>query len=352
MKFRIALVVFSCLLSVLTGALLYKGSAQAGGEAAGKKKALIGFSLDTLKEARWQRDKDYFTSRVKELGADVLVQAANSDDTRQMMDVEALISRGVNVLVIAPHNGKAMSKAVKLAHNAGIPVIAYDRLIMDSDVDLYVTFDGFLVGQLQAKYLVGELLKNKPKARVVRIYGSKNDHNAFLFKEGQDDVLAPYIKDGRIEVVHEDWADDWSPENAKKILTSAITRSGRDIDGVLASNDGTAGGAIQALTEEGLAGKVVVTGQDAELIACQRVIGGTQAMTVYKPIKKLAGAAAEAAVNMASGKPVIASSVVDNGKKKVPSVLIDSVVVTKENMDGTVVAEDFHSKRDIYGEGK
>ena len=140
----------------------------------------------------------------------------------------------------------------------------------------------------------------------MRIYGAKTDNNALLFKQGQDNVLEPYIERGDIEVVHEDWAEDWKPENAKRIVNAAITAHGARFDAVLASNDGTAGGAIQALLEEGLAGKVLVTGQDAELVACQRIVDGTQAMTIYKPLQTLAQGAAELAVRMASGKAVVA----------------------------------------------
>ncbi|HYQ15410.1 MAG TPA: substrate-binding domain-containing protein, partial [Polyangiaceae bacterium] len=239
-----------------------------------------------------------FVKRVKELGGDVIDLSANSDDAAQIGDVEKLITNKVDVLMIVPHDGKAMAKAVGMAHQAGIPVIAYDRMITDSDLDLYVSFDNVKVGEMQAKYLVDHL-PTPGKGKIVRIYGSKTDNNAFLFKQGQDNVLKPLIERGDITVVHEDWADDWKPENAKRIMNAAITAKGTDFDGVLASNDGTAGGVVQALSEEGLAGKKLVTGQDAELVACQRIVNGTQSMTIYKPLKSLATSAAELAVKVA-----------------------------------------------------
>ncbi|MBI5244323.1 MAG: substrate-binding domain-containing protein [Elusimicrobia bacterium] len=346
MKARIALVVLSCLLSAATGVLLSKGSGAAP-EARGRGRPLIGLSMDTLKEERWQKDRDLFLKRAQELGADVLVQAANSDDTRQIQDVEALLSRKVDVLVVVPHNGGAMAKAVRLAHEAGIPVISYDRLITDSELDLYVSFDNVKVGETQARYLV-EQFRGRGRRRIVRIYGAKTDNNAFLVKQGQDNVLKPYIEKGEIAVVHEDWAENWKPENAKKIVNAAITKGGSNFDAVLSANDGTAGGAIQALSEEGLAGRIIVIGQDAELAACQRIAAGAQAMTVYKPLKSLAGKAAEAAVRMASGRSVVASSEVDNGKLKVPSILLEVVAVTKENMLSTVVKDGLHSYDDVY----
>src|SRR6266404_6926045 len=304
MKFRVFLVVTSCVVSLITGFVLSRGGPSTKGVKT-RAKTLIGLSMDTLKEERWQGDRDLFVARARELGAEVLVQSANSDDTRQIGDVQALISRRVDVLVIVPHNGGAMAKAVNMAHDAGIPVFVYDRLTTDCDLDLYMTFDNVKVGELQAQFLVDHLPKDGQK-KIVRIYGAKTDHNALLFKQGQDNLLSPLISRGEFEVVHEDWTQDWKPENAKKIANSAITKAGPNFDAILASNDGTAGGAIQALSEEGLAGKIFVTGQDAELSACQRIVNGTQAMTIYKPLSQLAKQAAEAATNMAKSKPIFA----------------------------------------------
>jgi D-xylose transport system substrate-binding protein len=342
---RILLVVASLVASVLIGmALSSRGPATAGPDDDG---IVIGLSLDTLKEARWQADRDMFVKRAEELGARVLVLAANSDDTVQIGDVEKLITNKVDVLVIVPHDGTAMAKGVRLAHEAGIPVIAYDRIIRDSDLDLYVSFDNERVGELQARYLV-EHLPTPGKGRIVRIYGAKTDNNAAQFKRGQDRVLEPYIKSGDIVVVHEDWAEDWKPENAKRIVNAAITASGPGIDGVLASNDGTAGGAIQALSEEGLAGKVLVTGQDAETVALQRIAAGTQAMTIYKPLQTLARGAAELAVQVAARRVVVAPQTVDNGHGPVPAVLYDVVTVTRDNIVDTVIRDGQAAYEDVY----
>ena len=346
MKIRILLVLASCIVSIVTGLVIARGGAshQASGT---NRKPRIGLSLDTLKEERWQHDREMFEARANRIGADVIVQSANSDDTRQLHDIESLITQKVDALVIVPHNGAAMAKAVKLAHDAGIPVLAYDRLITDSDLDLYITFDNVKVGELQARFIVEHRPQGRP-LRLVRIYGSKTDNNAMLFKKGQDNVLAPLIAGGEIQIVHEDWAEDWKPENAKKIANAAITKAGHNFDAILASNDGTAGGAIQALIEEGLAGKIIVTGQDAELPACQRIVNGTQAMTIYKPLKNLAQRAAELSVSLARGKPVIARDELDNGKTKVPSIFLEVIAVTRENIADTVIADGFHKREDVY----
>lgn len=308
---------------------------------ASKDKPVIGLSLDTLKEERWQRDRDLFVAEAEKLGASVIVQAANSDDTRQNRDIESLISRGVDVLVVVPHNGAALTRALKSAKEAGIPVIAYDRLILNGDVALYLTFDNVKVGELQARWLLDHWPADKP-LRLVRIYGAPTDNNAKLFKQGQDNVIDPLIKSGRVQVVAEDWALDWTPENAKKIMNAAITRSGHAFDAVLVSNDGTAGGAIQALLEEGLAGKILVTGQDADLAACQRIMRGTQSMTVFKPVAKLALRAARTAVAVARGEKISSPITLDNGYKKVPCLFEEIVSVDQTNMQETVVAAGFH----------
>ena len=332
MKFPVA-----SLLTLLAGLLL------AATAHASKEHPVIGLSLDTLKEARWQKDRDDFTARVEALGGTVITQSANGDDTRQTSDIKALITRNVDVIVVVAHNGSALTRAVKAANEAGIPVIAYDRLILNSDIALYLTFDNVKVGELQARYIVDHL-KDKNPIRIVRLDGAPTDNNAKLFKRGQDNVLDPLIKEGKVKIIFEDWCADWKPENGKKVTNAAITRYGHDFDAVLATTDHLAAGAIQALTEEGIAGKILVTGQDADLTACQRIMRGTQTMTIYKPLKTLATYAGTVAVDIAKGGPVPKeATTLNNGTKDVPSVFKDIVAVDKDNMMSTVVADGFYT---------
>ena len=344
MNARILLVTGSLVLSVLIGSVIARRSGGGAPARTGSSKPRIGLSLDTLKEERWQRDRDRFVAAAEKLGAEVLVQAANGDDTTQAKDVTSLLSSGIDVLVIVPHDAAAMAASVDKARAANVPVISYDRLITNSDVTLYLSFDNEKVGEEQAKYLVSKLPGGKGK--IARIYGSPTDNNARLFKAGQDRVIQPLVDSGAVTVVHEDWAQDWKPENAKKIMNAAIT-GGKGLDAVLASNDGTAGGAIQALMEAGLAGKVVVTGQDAELAACQRIMRGTQSMTIYKRLSELADSAAEAAVKLARRDLPLVTTTVNNGKKDVPALLRDVVVVEKANMADTIIKEGFHPAQDL-----
>jgi D-xylose transport system substrate-binding protein len=314
------------------------GSASVGG------KIKIGFSMDTLLEERWLKDRDLFKAAAQALGAEVEIMAANGDDAQQILQAETLISRGVNILVVVPHNAEATAAIVKKAHSAGIKVLAYDRLIKNADIDLYVSFDNEKVGELQAKAIT----KLAPKGKYVYIGGAETDNNAHLFKKGVFNVLQPSIDRGDITVVFDQWTKDWTPANALANMKAALGANGNRIDAVVAANDATAGGVIQALAAQGLAGRIPVAGQDAELAAAQRIVEGTQTMTVYKPIKALAEKAAELAVKLAKGENPGADRKVNNGKIEVPSVLLSPIAVDKYNIDETIIADGFHSRQDVY----
>ncbi|MEK6303200.1 MAG: D-xylose ABC transporter substrate-binding protein [Acidobacteriota bacterium] len=304
----------------------------------------IGFSMDTLKEERWQRDRDLFVARAQELGAEVLVQAANGDDALQTAQAENLLTQGVDVLVVAPHNAEVAASIVESAKRQGVPVLSYDRLIRNSDVDLYISFDNVKVGEAQARYL----LERAPRGNYVLIGGSPTDNNARMFREGQMNVLQPAIDRGEIKVAADQWAREWLASEALKHTENALTQTNNNIVAVVASNDGVAGGAVQALGEQNLAGKVFVSGQDAELAALQRIVAGTQSMTVYKPVARLALRAAEAAVSLARGERVGASATVNNGKTDVPAVLLDSITVDRTNVVDTVIKDGYLKMEDVY----
>ncbi|WP_394584115.1 D-xylose ABC transporter substrate-binding protein [Cytobacillus firmus] len=314
-----------------------------GGED-GKKPIKIGFSMDTLLEERWLKDRDLFKEAIEELGAEVEIMAANGNDAVQITQAETLIKQGVDLLVVVPHNAEATASIVKKAHEAGIKVISYDRLVKNADIDLYISFDNEKVGELQAKAIT----KLVPKGKYVYIGGAITDHNAHLFKRGVFNVLQPLIDKGDIQIVYDQWSRDWTPANAFVNMEEALKANQNQIDAVIAANDATAGGAIQALAVQGLAGKVPVAGQDAELAAAQRIIRGTQTMTVYKPIGTLTKEAAELAVRIAKGEQVETTRKINNGKIEVPSVLLSPIAVDKHNLDRTIIADGFHSRDEVY----
>jgi D-xylose transport system substrate-binding protein len=316
----------------------------AGKKPSTKGKLLIGFSMDSLQLERWHRDRDVFVKRAQELGAEVLVQSADGNDALQVRQAENLLTQGVEVLVVIPHNGEIASSIVDDAKRQGVPVIAYDRIIRNSDVDFYVSFDNVKVGEQQAEYLV----QRAPKGNYVLIGGSPTDDNARQLREGQMKVLKPAIDRGDIKIVGDQWAKDWLPSEALRHAENALTQARNNVVAVVASNDSTAGGVVQALEEQKLAGKVLVSGQDAELAACQRIVAGTQSMTVYKPVVPLATRAAEIAVAMARHEPSQPNAIMNNGSKNVPSFLLDAIVVDKSNISSIVMRDKFVSWTDVY----
>lgn len=306
----------------------------------------IGFSMDTLKEERWQRDKRLVEQRAQELGAVLDVQVANGDDAVQTKQADNMLAKGVDVLIVAPHNGEIAASIVEAAHRKGVPVISYDRLIRNADVDLYVSHQVEKIGELQAQYA----LERVPKGNYILIGGSPTDYNAILLRKGQMNILKPAVDRGDIRIISEQFAREWKAEEALRITEDALTRTRNEIHAIVASNDGTAGGAISALEAAGLAGKVLVTGQDAQKDAVQRIVKGTQTMTVYKPIQPLAFAAVDAAVNLVRNQPVPTADVVNNGRKDVPSILIPPIAVDKTNVDDTVIRDGYHTRDEIYGQ--
>jgi len=306
----------------------------------------IGFSMDTLKEERWQRDKRLVEQRAKEVGAVLDVQVANGDDAVQTKQAENMLTKGVDVLIVAPHNGEIAASIVEAAHRKGVPVIAYDRLIRNSDVDLYISHQVERMGEMQAEYA----LKRVPKGNYVLIGGSPTDFNALLLRKGQMNILEPAIDRGDIKIISEQFAREWKAEEALRITEDALTRTGKKIHAIVASNDGTAGGAISALEAAGLAGKVLVTGQDAQKDAVQRIVKGTQTMTVYKSIQPLAFGAVDAAIKLARNEKVETSETINNGKIDVPAILLEPVAVDKDNLDATIIKDGYHSRADIYGQ--
>lgn len=330
--------------AALLAALLALASGCGSRGKSGHHRILIGFSMDSLQLERWQHDRDDFVAEAKKLGADVLVQSADGNDATQVQQAEDMLTRGVNVLVVVPHNDDIAAAIVKSAGRQHVPVVSYDRLIRNSNVAFYISFDNVRVGEMQAKYL----LDRAPKGNYILIGGAPTDNNAQLLRQGQMKVLQPAIDRGDIKIVANQWSKDWLPSAALVHTENALTQNHNNVVAVVASNDSTAGGVVQALAEQKLAGKVLVSGQDADLAACQRIAEGTQAMTVYKPIKLEAGRAAEIAVELAKHEPVKSNATVNNGFKKVPSYLLEPIVVDKSNLAQTVIKDGFVSEADVY----
>jgi D-xylose transport system substrate-binding protein len=295
---------------------------------------------------RWRKDEKIIMDTAAELGASVVSYSASENAVLQNEQAENLIIQGVDVLIVIPYDSEGAAEIIPAAHAAGIPVIAYDRLINNCDLDYYISFDNEKVGEYQARHVVDRLDSSR-RNRVAYIGGSDKDNNSHMFRKGSMTVLQAAVSNGWLEIVGETFTEDWSAQNAYADMKRILEKH-PDVDGVVAANDTTASGVIQALEDVSLAGKVPVSGQDAELGACRRIIKGTQTVTVYKPLSKLGRAAVELAVALARGAPVNVASTVFNGKKDVPSMLLESVAVTRENMEETVIQDGFHTHQEVY----
>lgn len=306
----------------------------------------VGFVLDTLKDERWYKDKQLFEEAVESKGARIKTLAANGNDDVQLKQAELLIEEGVDVLVVVPHDAAYSAAIVDMAHESDVKVISYDRLITNAPVDYYISFDNVKVGELQAT----EILKRKPSGTYAYIGGAESDNNAVLFRQGAMNVLKPHIDKGTIQLAYDQYTDGWDPNKAEENMKAALKQRGNKFDAVIAANDGTAGGVIKALSEQGMAGKVPVSGQDAELEGVRRVVAGTQSMTVYKPISLLASQAADIAVTVAADKPVDAEQSVNNGEADIPAILLEPVAITKDTIRDTIVKDGYLTQEEIYGE--
>ena len=310
----------------------------------------IALLLPETKTTRYETaDKPDFEAKMKELCPDcqIIYSNANQDATQQLSQAEAALTNGAQVLVLDPVDSAAAATIADKAKAQGVPVIAYDRLILNSDgVDYYISFDNEEVGKLQAQSLVDDLNKmNMENPTIVMINGSPTDNNAGLFKQGAHSVFDPLVTDGKLTIAKEYDTPDWSPDQAQTEMQQALTALGNKVDGVYAANDGTASGAIAAMKAAGLDPLPPVTGQDAELAGIQRILSGEQYMTVYKAIKPEAEAAAQLAYDLLTDAKVPTDmtngKTVNNGSFDVPSVLLTPIAVTKDNIKDTVVADNF-----------
>lgn len=293
---------------------------------------------------RWIKDRDFFVERAEELGAKVVVYDAGIDIDLQLQYAENLILQGVDILVVVPQDTELSGAIVDSAHQAGIKVIAYDRLIRNPELDYYISFDNIKVGESEAQGVLDVVSAGK----FAYVGGSETDMNAFLVKQGAFNILQPRIDSGEIEIVFDQFTPDWKQDIAYTNMKQFLDDGG-EVDAVVAANDSTAAGVILALKEHGLAGKVPVSGQDASLAAVQAVVAGEQAVTVYKPIKNLAYKSAEIAVAVVKNESVSMNGVIENEGVQTPSFLLDVIPVTKENIDSTVIKDGFLIREEVYG---
>jgi D-xylose transport system substrate-binding protein len=294
-----------------------------------QKKVVIGLLMDDFATERWAKDTTFFIAKVNELGGEVICRIANRDPLKQFDQAKELINKKVDVLVIVPADLEKAGQIITIAHAADIKVISYDRLVLNSNLDYYISFDNVNVGELQADYILNRL----GKGNVALIGGPLSDYNSFFLRLGQISTLQPFIEKGDIKIVYDKYASTWSDTAGYRLALSCLKAFPNKVDAIIASNDLLAKGVIEALDEKSLTGLVLVTGQDGDSLAIENIILGKQAMTVYKPIEALSFAAAEAAMSIASNRSIEnANTTTNNGTKLVPSILLAPMVVNKGNI--------------------
>ena len=307
------------------------------------EKPLIGISMCSLLVERWYKDRVAFQEELSRLGADVIIQNANNDAELQAEQIDDLIDKGIDALIVTPIISSVIADRIERAKQQGIAVIAYERLIENTEIDAYYSFDNVRVGELLA---LG-LLDGMQQGNIMIINGDRNDHNTTLYQNGYMNILEPHIEKGNIRIATEVYCTNWETEYAYSAVEDALS-VGLRIDGIIATNDALAGAAIQVLLEKGIAGQIVVVGQDGDLAAYQQIVEGVQHATVYKQYDKLAGATALAAYRLSQGKEFSFSDTINNGVKDVKYYKLSPQLVTGENIDGTVIAAGVYTEDEVY----
>ncbi len=312
-----------------------------------EKTLQIGLSFDSFVIERWLRDRDVFVSTAEELGASVNVQNANGDVEEQIEQIRYFIQKKVDVITVVAIDAEALSEVIREAKRSGIKVVCYDRLIQNAGADLYISFDNVRVGSL-----MGEALRDAlpDGGKIFAIYGSASDYNVTLAQEG----LMSALEGSDIEIVYSAYCDNWLAELAFDAVQDGLAQAG-SVDGVMCGNDDLASQAIKALAEHRLAGRIPVVAQDAELSACQRILEGTQTMTVFKSVDEEARQAAHLAVALGRGEDITAESAgirvtdtINDGSTDIPYYHIEPVAVTGDNLDEIIIESGFHRREDVY----
>jgi D-xylose transport system substrate-binding protein len=304
----------------------------------------IGLSLPTQREERWVRDKETMINEAQNHGLDLKVLVSDNDSALQIAQCEELLNAGIKVLILAPHDALTASTIVELAKTHNVPVISYDRLVLNADVDYYISFNNWEVGRIQARYLLSKV----PEGNFVVMSGSPSDNNAKMFNDGAMEILTTAVESGSIKILMNKPIMDWQPSEAYKLMEAALKEYDR-IDAVLAPNDGTARGIIKALEQAGKIGEIPVTGQDGEIEAARLIVKGHQSMTVFKDTRLLGKTAIELTIKLLNNDPVEYDTIgVDNGYSEIPSILLNPVLVTKENLDEILIESGYIKRDDIY----
>ena len=316
------------------------------------KQITIGLSISDFETERWPVEQAIMAELAHRQGARLVSQVANHDARLQNYQIENMILQGVDVIIIIAEDGEAAASAVESAAREGIPCIAYDRLVKSDKLAAYISFDNVDVGRTQARGVLAQV----NRGNFVMLGGSPTDNNAVLLRKGQMEVIQPLVDQGQVRIVADQWVKNWSPANAATIMENILTEQQNDIDAVVASNDGTALGALQAMKVQGLAGKVPISGQDATATGCKSIVEGALTMTVYKNVRLLSPMAIDMAIKLARDEKIDGLqefslrelTLDDRLQGTVPCKFLEVVGVDKDNVYEEIVKSGFQSYDDIY----
>lgn len=356
-----ALIIVSLLGCAAPAAEEPAGEEAAAEEAAADEPIKVGLSFSDFATERWKNEEVLMRGLLEDLGYEVLSQEANHDVKLQNDQIDNMVGQGVKALIIVAEDGDAIVTSVDKAADAGVLVLAYDRLIKTTKIAAYVSFNNVEVGRQQALGVMGainadnwDVDANGP-ARVVKLGGSPTDNNAILFRQGQDEIVDPYVEAGKVEIVADQWVDNWDAANALKLMENILTAQNNDIDAVVASNDGTALGALQAMSAQGLAGEVPISGQDATADGCNSIVKGELTVSILKDIRDLSPLAIELIDKLIKGEDAglemytLAELTNDDSKEgEVPCSFLPVYQVNADNVYDLVVATGFQSYDDVY----
>ncbi|KNY29965.1 substrate-binding domain-containing protein [Pseudobacteroides cellulosolvens] len=308
------------------------------------KRYKIGISLPSLQEDRWITDFKVIKEECEKLGIELIYENAEMDAVKQATQCSSMIMKGIQLLILIPYDTEKAAVIVREAHSKNVKVLSYDRLIMNEDIDLYISFDNEKVGELIGKSIIEAV----PKGNYVFFTGAPNDRNSYYISKGVEKYLKPLVDKRDIKVVTKEAIVDWNPDNAFNLMNKAIKDNKGNIQAVIAPNDGTAGGCIRALADNNLAGKIPVTGQDAEVLAARRIIDGTQLMTVFKDTRMLGRKAIEVSLKMINNEKIDTTTKINNDKKDIPAILLAPISVNKDNLDELLVKSGYLNKDAVY----
>ena len=335
--------------------------APAAEEAAEDEKPIVGLSFASFSIERWKNEEILMRGLLEDLGYEVISQEANHDVKMQNDQIENMVTQGAKVIIVIAEDGDSAATAVASAAASGVEVIAYDRLIKSPDIAAYISFNNVAVGYNQADGVMNALdIENwdvdaNGPARVIKMGGSPTDNNAILVRQGQDQILDPLEAEGKIEIVADQWVDNWDAAKAVTLMENMLASVGNDVDAVVASNDGTALGALQAMSAQGLAGIVPISGQDATADGCNSVVKGELSVTVFKDTRDLSPLAIKLADQILKGEDLglemytlAELTLNDELEGEVPCMFLPVVQITQDNVYDEVVVSGFQEYDDVY----